>query len=33
MLFNVFYLVNTWHAVGFSLFFMVDMLTFIKGHL
>ena len=28
MLFNVFSLVNTWHALGFSVFLMVDTLTF-----
>ena len=33
MLFNVFSLVNTWHALGFSVFFMVDTLTFIRCHL
>ena len=27
MLFNVFSLVNTWHALGFSVFLMVDTLT------
>ena len=26
MLFNVFSLVNTWHALGFSVFLMVDTL-------
>ena len=29
MLFNVFSLVNTWHALGFGVFLMVDTLTFI----
>ena len=33
MLFNVFSLVNTWHALGFSLFLMIDTLTFIRCHL
>ena len=33
MLFNVFSLVNTWHALGFSIFLMVDTLTFIRCHL
>ena len=33
MLFNVFPLVNTWHALGFSLFLMVDTLTFFRCHL
>ena len=33
MLFNVFYLVNTWHSLGFSVFLMVDTLTFIRCHL
>ena len=33
MLFNVFPLVNTWHALGFSVFLMVDTLTFIRCHL
>ena len=33
MLFNVFSLVNTWHAFGFSVFLMVDTLTFIRCHL
>ena len=33
MLFNVFSLVNTWHALGFSVFLMVDTLTFIICHL
>ena len=27
MLFNVFSLVNTWHALGFSVFLMVDTVT------
>ena len=30
MLFNVFSLVNTWHALGFSVFLMVDTVTFIR---
>ena len=30
---NVFSLVNTWHALGFSVFLMVDTLTFIRCHL
>ena len=33
MLFNVFLLVNTCHALGFSVFLMVDKLTFFKFHL
>ena len=33
MLFNVFSLVNTWHALGFSIFLMVDTLTSIRCHL
>ena len=33
MLFNVFPLVNTWHASGFSVFLMVDTLTSIICHL
>ena len=33
MLFNVFPLVNTFHALGFSAFLMVDALTFIRCHL
>ena len=33
MLFNVFPLVNTRHALGFSVFLMVDILTFIRFHL
>ena len=33
MLFNVFFFVNTWHALGFSVFLMVDSLTFIRCHL
>ena len=33
MLFNVFPLVNTWHASGFSVFLMVDTLTSIRCHL
>ena len=33
MLFNVFLLVNTCHALGFSVFLMVDTLTFFSCHL
>ena len=33
MLFNVFLLVNTCHASGFSVFLMVDTLTSIRCHL
>ena len=33
MLFNVFLLVNTFHALGFSVFLMVDTLTFFRCHL
>ena len=33
MLFNVFPLVNTCHALGFSAFLMVDALTFFSCHL
>ena len=33
MLFNVFSLVNTWHALWFSVFLMVDTLTFVRCHL
>ena len=33
MLFNVFPLVNTCHALGFSAFLMVDTLTFFICHL
>ena len=33
MLFNVFPLVNTWHALGFIVFLMVDTLTFFRCHL
>ena len=33
MLFNVFSLFNTGHALGFSVFLMVDTLTFIRCHL
>ena len=33
MLFNVFALVNTCHALGFSAFLMVDALTFFRCHL
>ena len=32
-IFNVFSLVNTWHAFGFSVFLMVDTLTSIRCHL
>ena len=32
MLFNVFPLVNAWHASGFSVFLMVDTLTSIRCH-
>ena len=32
MLFNVFLLVNTCHALGFSVFLMVDTLTFFRCH-
>ena len=32
MLFNVFSLINNWHALGFSVFLMVDTLTFIRCH-
>ena len=30
MIFNIFSLVNTWHALGFSVFLMVDTLTSIR---
>ena len=33
MLFNIFPLVNTCHALGFSTFLMVDALTFFRCHL
>ena len=33
MLFNVFSLVNTWHALGFNVFLMVDTLIFFRCHL
>ena len=33
MLFNVFSLVNTWHALGFSVFLLLDTLTSIRCHL
>ena len=33
MLFNLFLLVNTCHALGFSVFLMVDTLTFFRFHL
>ena len=33
MLFNVFPLVNTCHALGFSALLMVDALTFFRCHL
>ena len=33
MLFNVFLWVNTCHALGFSVFLMVDRLTFFRCHL
>ena len=33
MLFDVFPLVNTCHALGFSAFLMVDALTFFRCHL
>ena len=33
MLFNVFSLVNTWHALGFNVFLVVDTLTSIRCHL
>ena len=33
MLFNVFSLANTWHALGFSVFLIVDTLTFFRCHL
>ena len=33
MPFNVFLLVNTYHALGFSAFLMVNALTFFRFHL
>ena len=33
MLFNLFSLVNTWNALGFSVFVMADTLTSIRCHL
>ena len=33
MLFNVFSLDNTWHALGFSVFLLLDILTSIRCHL
>ena len=33
MLFNVFSLFNTWHALGFSVFLLLDTLTSIRCHL
>ena len=33
MLFNVFSFVNTWHALGFSVFLLLDTLTSIRCHL
>ena len=33
MLFDVFLWVNTCHALGFSVFLMVDTLTFFRCHL
>ena len=33
MLFHVFLLVNTCHALGFSVLLMVDTLTFFRFHL
>ena len=33
MLFNLFLLVNTCHALGFSVFLMVDTLRFFRYHL
>ena len=33
MLFDVLSLVNTWHALGFSVFLMIDTLTSIRCHL
>ena len=33
MIFNVFSLVNTWHALGFNVLLIVDTLTSIRCHL
>ena len=33
MIFNVFSLVNTWHALWFSVLLLVDTLTSIRCHL
>ena len=33
MLFNVFFFVNTCHALGFSAFLMVNAITFFRCHL
>ena len=33
MLFNVFSLINTWHALRFSVFLLLDTLTSIRCHL
>ena len=33
MIFNVFLLVNTCHALGFNAFLMIDALTFFRCHL
>ena len=33
MLFNVCSLVNTWHALGFSVFLLLDTLTSFRFHL
>ena len=33
MQFNIFSFVNTWHALGFGVFLMVDTLTFSRCHL
>ena len=33
MLFTIFSLVNTWHALGFSVFLLLDTLTSIRCHL
>ena len=33
MIFNVFSLVNTWLALGFSIFLLLDTLTSIRYHL
>ena len=32
MLFNVFHLVNTCHALGFNAFLVLDALTFFRFH-